>query len=108
MVPVSLHWLWAFVAFHADWCGSVAKGSPALLIQDGNVQRDGTRRGTASIDDLAETLRLQGRPPDPARVRLAYLEPSGDISLVPYPREPRVLDVSVEQGVQTVRITLHH
>lgn len=41
---------------------------------------------------------------DPAKIQVAYLERNGKISAIPYPREPRVVNVSVVQGVQTVRI----
>ncbi|MGE5293586.1 MAG: hypothetical protein ACM3VT_02030 [Solirubrobacterales bacterium] len=37
---------------------------------------------------------------------LAYMERNGKISIVPYPREPQVINVSVEEGVQIVRIEL--
>jgi len=37
-------------------------------------------------------------------VKLAYLERNGGISVIPRKPEPRVLEVAVEEGVQTVRI----
>ena len=39
-------------------------------------------------------------------MRLAYLERSGDVSVIPAPAVPRVVDVQVAAGVQTVRIEL--
>lgn len=56
--------------------------------------------------DLKQALRLQTNQEDPSKVRRAYLERSGDISVVPVEDEPQVFDVSVEDGVQTVRIKL--
>ena len=103
---VGLHWLLAFLAFKTNWFGSVVKGEPVLLVEDGEVQADGMRRTGLSARDLNEALRHQGKPPDPSKVRLAYLERNGSISIVPYKDQPRVLDVSVEDGVQVVRIEL--
>ena len=106
VVLVGLHWLFAVLAFHTDWFGSFVKGEPVLLIEDGKIQRQGMRRGSVSAHDLAQALRMQGNQTDPAKVELAYLERSGDISVIPRKSEPRILDVSVEDGVQTVRIEL--
>jgi uncharacterized membrane protein YcaP (DUF421 family) len=41
-----------------------------------------------------------------SRVRLAHLERNGSISVIPVEREPRVLDLQAENGVQTMRISL--
>jgi uncharacterized membrane protein YcaP (DUF421 family) len=103
---VGLHWLLAVLAFRIDWFGSVVKGDPVLLVKDGRIQEDGMRRTSLSSRDLNEALRQQGKPPDPSKVRLAYLERNGGISVVPSKDQPRILDVSVEDGVQTVRIEL--
>jgi uncharacterized membrane protein YcaP (DUF421 family) len=62
------------------------------------------RKSFITDEDLEQALREQTKQTDPSKVRLAYLERDGQISIVPYPREPKVLDVSVEDGVQTVRI----
>jgi uncharacterized membrane protein YcaP (DUF421 family) len=103
---LGMHWLFAVLAYHTDWFGAFAKGERVLLIEDGKVQSEGMRRGSITEDDLAQALRLQIRESDPSEVRLAYLERNGKISVLPYPHEPRIVDVSVERGVQTVRITL--
>ena len=106
VVLLGLHWLFAVLAFHTSWFGSLVKGDPVLLIKDGTVQRQGMRRGSVSSQDLAQALRLQTNQTDPATIQLAYLERNGQISFVPYQREPRIVDVSVADGVQTVRVKL--
>jgi uncharacterized membrane protein YcaP (DUF421 family) len=103
---VGLHWLLAVLAFKTDWFGSIVKGESVLLVKDGEVQEDGMRRASLSSRDLNEALRHQGTPPDPSNIRLAYLERNGSISVVPYKDQPRIIDVAVEDGVQTVRIEL--
>ena len=71
------------------------------------IVRLGSKRFLSlSRRDLNEALRQQGRPPDPSRIRLAYLERDGSISVVPHQDPPRVLDVSVNDGVQTVRVEM--
>jgi uncharacterized membrane protein YcaP (DUF421 family) len=106
IVLVAVHWLLAMLAFHIDWFGPFVKGEPVLLIKDGQVQENGIRRGGITKQDLTQSLREQTKQSDPAKIELAYLERDGEISIVPYRKALRVLDVSVKDGVQTVRIEL--
>lgn len=104
LVLVGLHWLFAFIAFHTSVFGPVVKGEPVLLIEDGEVQEEGMRFANLTPRDLNEALRLQSGDTDPKKIKRAYLERNGSISVVPYERETRILDVSVKDGVQTIRI----
>ena len=104
---MGMHWLFAFLAFlafHTDWFGQVAKGQPTKLIEDGEVNSEAMRQEHLSKKDLEEALRLGGQVPEPESVKLAFLERDGSISVVPRSGEPRVLEVAVEDGVQVVRI----
>jgi uncharacterized membrane protein YcaP (DUF421 family) len=106
VVLIGVHWLLGVLAFHASWFGTLVKGSPVLLIKDGNIQQAGMRRAGLSEHDLEQALRLRANQTDPTNVQLAYLERNGGISVIPHKHEPRVVDVSVEGGVQKVRIVL--
>ncbi len=57
-------------------------------------------------NDLAQALRSQTNQEDPSKVRRAYLERDGSISVIPREAEPRIVDTSIADGVQTVRIKL--
>jgi uncharacterized membrane protein YcaP (DUF421 family) len=103
---VAIHWLLAFLAFHTDWFGSWIKGEAVLLVEDGQIQEQGMRQSGVSLKDLEQAIRINTNQTDPAHVRRAYLERDGSISVLPMKSEPRVLDVSVKDGVQTVRIEL--
>lgn len=106
-VLIALHWLFARLAFHWDWIGPLIKGEPRLLVKDSEIQWGAMRSAAISERDLHEVLRLEGYPPDISLIKTACLERNGDISLLTRetaPHEPRVLDVKVENGVQTVRI----
>jgi uncharacterized membrane protein YcaP (DUF421 family) len=103
---VGIHWLLGALAVHASWFGTLVKGSPVLLIKDGEIQREGMRRTGLSNNDLEQALRLRSNQTDPTQVQLAYLERNGGISVIPRKREPCIVDVSVVDGVQTVRIAL--
>jgi uncharacterized membrane protein YcaP (DUF421 family) len=103
---VGMHWLIAALAFRFESFGSLVKGNSILLIEDGKIQRNGMRKAGLSDHDLKQALRMQNNHTDPANIRLAYLERSGNISVIPFKGEPRILDVSVAEGVQMVRIEL--
>jgi uncharacterized membrane protein YcaP (DUF421 family) len=106
LVMVGIHWLLGILSYHIDWFGPIVKGSPILLIEDGELQRKGMRQAGLSRHDLEQSLRLQGRLTDPKKVRLAYMERNGSISALPHKSEPQILEVEVEDGVQTVRIQI--
>jgi uncharacterized membrane protein YcaP (DUF421 family) len=106
LVLVGLHWLLATLSYHLDWFGPLVKGHPLLLVEDGHVHRAAMREGGVSRMDLDQAFREAGSEPDPARVQLAYLERDGSISVVPRQDGPRILEVSVADDVQVVRIAL--
>lgn len=55
-------------------------------IRDGKVLEDGMRRARIRDEDLAEALRLRIHDDEPSRVAAAYMERSGDISVIPCQR----------------------
>ena len=86
--------------------GSLFKGEPRLLIKDGEVQEEELRRAKLSKHDLEAALREQGHDSDPSKIERAYLERSGAVSIVAAARKPRIVESSVADGVQTIRIEL--
>jgi uncharacterized membrane protein YcaP (DUF421 family) len=105
---VALHWLFAVVAYYSDWFGSLTKGNARVLVRDGEIQWENMRKSHISEKDLEMALYSQGEVTDPAEVKVARFERNGDISVIPREREtqPRVVEVTVREGVQTVRIEL--
>jgi uncharacterized membrane protein YcaP (DUF421 family) len=105
-VLVGLHWLMAAIAFHSDRLGSLLKGSHRVLIKDGELQWDALRKSHITHQDLMSGLRDSANIDDPEKVSRAYLERSGDITVVKKRSEPKVIEISVAEGVQTVRVEL--
>lgn len=81
-VLVAAHWVFAWLAYHTDWFGPLIKGNAIRLIEDGVVDEEALRDSNLTQQDIAEALRLEGHEPDPSKVRLAYLERDGSISVV--------------------------
>lgn len=104
---VGFHWLFAVASFYSDRFGTIVKGSDRVLIRDGEIQWDNMRKSHISKKDLELALRSNGKIIDPDDAKEARFERSGDISVIPRDRkEPRVVEVSVQEGVQTIRIEL--
>lgn len=103
---VSLHFLLAKTAFHSHRFGQAVKGRPETLVKDGEILWDGMRRKSLSQLDLEEALRLHAHLDNCDQVQEARFERNGDISVVMKKGEPKVIEVSVRDGVQTVRIEI--
>jgi uncharacterized membrane protein YcaP (DUF421 family) len=103
---ILLHWLLSWVAFHTDSFGSLVKGHEVQLVKDGEILESGMRETGTTRRDLDRALREDGNVPDISQVQMAYMERDGSISVVSTSSGPKVLEVTVEDGVQTVRIAL--
>jgi uncharacterized membrane protein YcaP (DUF421 family) len=103
---VSLHFILAKTAFHSHRFGEVVKGTPELLVKDGEVIHEGMRRKSLSERDLEEALRLKASLENCDQVKEARFERNGDISIIKKKGEPKVVEISVRDGVQTVRIEI--
>ncbi len=109
-VLVGLHFLLAKTAFHSHRFGDLVKGEAELLVRDGEIVWDGMRRKCLSERDLLEALRLHAHLDGVEQIREARFERNGDISIVKKKDgpsiPPRVVEIAVREGVQTVRIEL--
>ena len=82
VVLVLLHRLFAHLAYYSHGFGILVKGTPDVIVRDGQCDFDMMRRNHISIHDLEEDLRLGAHIDDLSRVRLARVERSGDISFI--------------------------
>jgi uncharacterized membrane protein YcaP (DUF421 family) len=102
---VGAHHLLAWATFKSQALAEVFKGRPRTLLRDGEILPEEMRRHQLSDGDLDEALRLNGRVDDRRKVKEARLERNGRISVVKK-GAPRVVEIRVEDGVQTVRIEI--
>jgi uncharacterized membrane protein YcaP (DUF421 family) len=103
---VALHWILAAVTFHSHRVGNLAKGRPQKLLEDGRIDWNEMHKSHITEHDLIEQLRTHGKITDFEEARLAYLERSGDISVIPNRVEPKVVEIRVADGVQTVKLEI--
>lgn len=79
---VFLHGLMAAIAPHCKTFGHLIKGTEVLLIENGQVITEALRKTNITEHDLMEALRANGGTDDYREVKAAYLERSGNISVV--------------------------
>ncbi len=104
-VLVLMHWVFSAVALRWHRFGVLIKGNPRLLVRNGDVDEAMMRKTHMSDRDLEEDLRGQGVD-DLAKVAEARLERNGRVSVVKAEGAPKIVDVQVAAGVQTVRIEI--
>lgn len=104
-VLLAMHWLFSGVALGWHGFGALIKGRPRLLVRDGAIDRRAMRAAHMTERDLWEELRRQNID-RLEKVREAWLERSGDLSILKAESEPKVIEIAVAEGVQTVRVEL--
>ena len=105
-VLLTLHWLFATAALYSDRISNLITGLPIPLIKNGEIQENALRQSRITENMLQENLRIQAHLTDPEKVQEAYYEPSGEVSVIPKKNEGHVVEVKVEEDVQTIRIRL--
>jgi uncharacterized membrane protein YcaP (DUF421 family) len=82
LVIVLVHRLLAALAYHSHWFGCLIKGTPEIIVEDGDPILGAMRRNHISKHDLEEDLRLGAKVGNLEGVRVARVERSGDISFI--------------------------
>ena len=82
-------------------------GSSSIIIDRGQINQHEMRRNRLTVDELLESLRLQGIL-DISTVKYAVLESNGQLSVIPYPSEspvtPSMLNIQADGGDMPVII----
>jgi uncharacterized membrane protein YcaP (DUF421 family) len=81
-VLVLLHRLFGVAAFYSHIFGTLVKGKPMVLVQEGRLQRKNMFWEHISKHDLEEDMRLDANTEDLSKIQVARLERSGDISFI--------------------------
>jgi uncharacterized membrane protein YcaP (DUF421 family) len=81
-VVVMLHRLLAFLTRETHWFGILIKGKADLVIEDGKLNRSAMKANNLSEHDLLEDIRMNGNAGEIGKVKTAYCERNGHISVV--------------------------
>jgi uncharacterized membrane protein YcaP (DUF421 family) len=104
-VLLAMHWLFSGLALRWHGFGTMVKGKACVLVRKGEVDTDALRAAHMTEHDLWEDLRGKGIS-RLEQVGEARLERSGNLSVIKAHAEPKVMEVTVQNGVQTVRIEI--
>jgi uncharacterized membrane protein YcaP (DUF421 family) len=105
-VLVGLHWLFAALSFRWEEVSGIIKGSDRKIVEDGEILWDSMRKSHIGKNDLLSAVRINAQTEDLQAVKAAYVERSGDISIIKASSGPKILNIDVQEGVQTIRIKL--
>jgi len=73
--------LTSWLAYWDHGWNAILEGKPTLIIRHGEFQRDGLRHERMNEQEALAALRLAGIE-DMSEVRLAYVEPDGEVSII--------------------------
>lgn len=82
-ILVGLHRLIAFASRRWHAFGILVKGTSDLVVRDGKIVEAGLKRNDLSEHDLEEDMRLKGQLDEISKIKVAYAERDGNISIVP-------------------------
>jgi uncharacterized membrane protein YcaP (DUF421 family) len=81
-VVVVVHRLLAMATLRWGWLSWLVKSRPIRIIENGRADARAMKRANLSEEDLREAIRME-QVAEPSDVKLATLEPSGKLSVVP-------------------------
>ncbi|WP_445500669.1 DUF421 domain-containing protein [Microvirga sp. G4-2] len=104
-VLLGMHWLFSGIAMRWHGFGTVIKDKSRVLVCNGDVDTSALRVTHMTEHDLWEDLRGKGIS-RLEQVEEARLERSGNLSVIKAHTGAKVKEVTVQDGVQTVRIEI--
>jgi uncharacterized membrane protein YcaP (DUF421 family) len=102
---LAVHWLFSAGAVRWHAFGAAIKGHSQILVKGGQIDAEALRAAHMSERDLWEELRSKSIS-DLNEVAEARLERSGSLSVIKAKREPKIVEIAVADGVQTVRLEI--
>ncbi len=80
-VVALMHYANSWLSYFARGADKVLEGTPTIVVRDGALQREGMRRERLNEHDVLSLLRQRGVD-DMREVRLAIIEPDGQVSVI--------------------------
>ena len=109
LVPVALMIIMEFVvsylAIKIPFFKKIFDFSPSVLIRDGNILEKELRKNRITLDELLSLLRLSGYY-DISKVRIAILEPNGQLSVVPFAKNDSLSPEDMKMQVPEIGYSL--
>ncbi|MDQ3634946.1 MAG: DUF421 domain-containing protein [Acidobacteriota bacterium] len=101
---MAIHYVISYITYYSSNASEVLKNSDRQLIKNGELDRQAMQDSKLGDNDLLQAMRQKGSVQKIEEVEAAFLERDGSITVIPKKSDPKVLEVEVEEGVQTVKI----
>lgn len=101
-----VHYIISYITFLSSNASRVLKNEDRQLVEDGVVNEEAMRISKLGEKDLLQALRKKGGVESPEDVKSAYLERDGSITVIPRESKPKIIEIKVKDGVQTVKVEL--
>jgi uncharacterized membrane protein YcaP (DUF421 family) len=105
-VLIGIHWLFGAIAMRSNFFGKIIKGVRRTIIKDGKLNEKEMAKAHIGLGDLKMELRSDLNSDELENIQSAYFERSGRMSFIKNKSEAKIIDVKVEEGVQTIRIKI--
>lgn len=99
---IAIHASFGILAARSRQFGLIVKGGSTTLVRDGKMDSEAMRHHHLTEHDLEEAAR-RNCVASLDEIELATFERNGEVSVIRKPKA-QVLDIQVEEGVQTVRV----
>lgn len=108
-VLAAVHWIFAIAGYYAgSFLSKKMKNSARKLVEDGQMIEEAMRKSKLGENDLMQAIRSKGNVDSIEKVKSAYLERDGNITVIPNGSEANIVEIDVKDNVQTVRIKIEH
>lgn len=102
---MAIHYVISYVTYYYD-SEHLVKDDARQLVKDGELDEKAMEISKLGEHDLLQALRQKGSVESIDSVEAAYLERDGSITVIPKKSDPKVLEIEVSEGVQTVKIVI--
>jgi uncharacterized membrane protein YcaP (DUF421 family) len=106
VVLIGIHWFFGLIALRSSFFGRLIKGRTRNIIEDGKINQKEIKKAHISRGDLEMELRSELNSENLDNIQKAYLERSGRISFIKHPPDIKIIEVKVEEGVQTIKLKI--
>lgn len=99
-----IHYVISYLTFNYSNASKMLKNSARQLVRNGEIDMAAMELSKLGDNDLLQAIRQKGSVESIEGVESAYLERDGSITVIPKRRDPTIIEVKVEKGVQVVRL----
>lgn len=100
-----VHYAISLLSYYNSSASRTFKESKRALVIKGKIDEEAMQQSKLGEGDLLQAIRKEAGVEAPEEIQSAYLERDGSITIIPKEREPKIVEVTVEEGVQKVMIS---